>query len=105
MDGVPILSVRCDVEARRRQATARCDHCRKPLRAGRGLTGPGDTQFDSTACRHKYLSTAELRRLQNGHRVARSRLKTATIYRAGVAYRSLGGREWPLVERLLRSFL
>ena len=87
------------------QVTARCDQCRKPLRAGRSLTGPRDTQFDSADCRHAYVSTAELRRLQNGHRVARSRLKTATISRAGVAYRSLGGRDWPLVERLLRSIL
>jgi hypothetical protein len=87
------------------QATARCDQCRKPIRAGRGLFGPDDTQFDSADCRHAYLRTAQLRRLQNSHRVARSRVKAAIISRAGVAYRALGGRDWPLVERLLRSIL
>ena len=85
--------------------TARCDHCRKSLRAGRGLDGPNGTQFDSLACRKGYLSAAQLKGLQNGLRVARSRLKAATIARAAVTYRTLGGRDWPLVERLLRSLL
>jgi hypothetical protein len=51
------------------------------------------------------VSTQELKGLQNGMRVARSRLKAAVIGRAGGAYRRLGGRDWPLVERLLRSLL
>jgi hypothetical protein len=85
--------------------TARCDHCRKSLRAGRGLDGPGGTQFDSLTCRNAYLTTAQLKGLQNGLRVARSRLKAAAISRAGSTYQNLGGRDWPLVQRLLRSLL
>ncbi|HXH82037.1 MAG TPA: hypothetical protein VNN07_03820 [Candidatus Tectomicrobia bacterium] len=85
--------------------TARCDHCRKVLRAGRSIEGPGGTQFDSLACRKAHASTAELKRLQNGLRVARSRLKTAAIARAGTSYRTLGGRDWALVEQVLRSLL
>jgi hypothetical protein len=85
--------------------TARCDYCRKPLRAGCGVAGPRGTQFDSTACRKAYLSTAQLKALQNGLRVARSRLKAAAISRAAGTYRNLGGRDWPLVEQLLRSLL
>jgi len=85
--------------------TARCDHCRKRLRAGRGIGGPSGTQFDSPACRKAYLSTTQLKGLQNGLRVARFRFKTAAISRAGSTYRNLGGRDWPLVERLLRSLL
>ena len=85
--------------------TARCDHCRKPLRAGRSVAGPGDTQFDSLTCRNAYGRLVQLRGLQNGVRVARSRLKAGLISRAGGAYRQLGGQDWPLVERLLRSLL
>ena len=85
--------------------TARCDHCRQPVRVGRGLEGPGGTQFDSLTCRKAYVSTCELKGLQNGSRVARSRLKTAAIARAAIVYRNLGGREWPLVEQVLRSLL
>jgi hypothetical protein len=85
--------------------TARCDHCRKPLRAGRDIAGPGDTQFDSVTCRKAYVTTLQLRGLQNGVRVARSRLKAGLISRAAGTYRHLGGRDWPRVERLLRSLL
>jgi hypothetical protein len=85
--------------------TARCDHCRKPLGAGRGVSGPGDTQFDSVTCRKAYGSTLQLKGLQNGVRVARSRLKAGVISRAEGTYRRLGGRDWALVERLLRSLL
>jgi len=85
--------------------TARCDHCRKPLRAGRDVEGAGGTQFDSLSCQKAYASTSELKRLENGLRVARSRFKAAAISRAGTTYRSLGGRVWPLVEQVLRSLL
>lgn len=85
--------------------TARCDQCRKPLLSGATVPGPDDTQFDSVGCRKAYVSTLQLRGLQNGVRVARSRLKAGVISRAAVTYRRLGGRDWPLVERLLRSLL
>jgi len=85
--------------------TARCDHCRKPLRAGRGIAGPGGAQFDTVTCRDAFGNARQLKRLQNGLRVARSRFKAAAIARAGHTYRNLGGRDWPLVERLLRSLL
>jgi len=85
--------------------TARCDHCRKPLRAGRGVEGPGGTQYDSLSCRKAYVIKCELRGLQNGLRVARSRFKAAAIARAATAYRNLGGRDWPLVEQVFRSLL
>jgi hypothetical protein len=85
--------------------TARCDHCRKPVRAGRAIPGPSGTQFDSLACQKNYLGTAQLRGLQNGLRVARTRFKAAAIARAAGTYRNIGGRDWPLVERLLRSLL
>lgn len=85
--------------------TARCDHCRKPLRAGRGVEGPGGAQFDSLPCRKAYLSKSALKGLQNGLRVARSRFKAAAISRAGTTYRNLGGRDWPLVEQVFRSLL
>ena len=88
-----------------RAVTARCDHCRKPLRAGREITGPRGAQFDSLSCRTAFVDAAYLKGLQNGLRVARSRLKAAAIARAAHTYRDLGGREWPLVERLLRSLL
>lgn len=84
---------------------ARCDHCRKPLRAGRGIAGPRGAQFDSPSCRNAFVNTGHLKGLQNGLRVARSRFKAATISRAANTYRDLGGRDWPLVERLLRSLL
>jgi hypothetical protein len=51
------------------------------------------------------VNATQLKGLQNGVRVARSRFKAATISRAGTTYRNLGGRDWPLVERLLRSLL
>jgi hypothetical protein len=51
------------------------------------------------------MSKSELKSLQNGLRVARSRLKAAAIARAGISYRNLGGRDWPLVEQVLRSLL
>ena len=85
--------------------TARCDHCRKPLRAGQGVEGPGGTQFDSLSCRKAYVSKCELKGLQNGLRVARSRFKAAAIARAATTYRNLGGRDWPLVEQVCRSLL
>jgi hypothetical protein len=85
--------------------TARCDQCRKPLRAGCGVEGSGGTQFDSLTCRKAYVSKSELKGLQNGLRVARSRFKAAAISRAGSSYRKLGGRDWPLVEQVLRSLL
>jgi hypothetical protein len=85
--------------------TARCDYCRKPLRAIRSVDGPRGTQFDSLACRKAFGRVTQLKGLQNGLRVARSRLKATAISRAGDAYRNLGGRDWPLVERLLRSIL
>jgi hypothetical protein len=85
--------------------TARCDHCRKPLRAGRAVAGPGDSQFDTATCRKAYVTTLQLKGLQNGIRVARSRFKGGVISRAAGTYRHLGGRDWPLVERLLRSLL
>jgi hypothetical protein len=85
--------------------TARCDHCRKPLRAGRGIAGPRGAQFDSLGCRTAFVNTTHLKGLQNGLRVARSRFKAAAISRAANTYQNLGGRDWPLVERLLRSLL
>ena len=85
--------------------TARCESCRKPLRAGRGMAGPGDTQFDTVTCREAYVRTLQMKRLQNGIRVARSRFTAGVISRAGATYRQLGGRDWPLVERLLESLL
>jgi hypothetical protein len=85
--------------------TARCDHCRKPLRAGRAIAAPGGAQFDTLSCRNAFVNTRQLKGLQNSLRVARSRLKAAAISRAGRTYRTLGGRDWPLVERLLRSLL
>src|SRR5438270_518515 len=39
--------------------TARCDHCRKPLRAGRGIGGPSGTQFDSPVCRKAHVSATQ----------------------------------------------
>ena len=84
---------------------ARCDHCRKVLRASRSIDGPGGTQFDSLVCRQAHTSKTELKRLQNGLRVARSRLKTAAIKRAAISYRNLGGRDWVLVEQVLRALL
>jgi hypothetical protein len=91
--------------ARTASVTARCDQCRKPLRAGRGIAGPGGAQFDTPSCRNAFVHAGQLKDLQNGLRVARSRFKAAAITRAGHTYRSLGGRDWPLVERLLRSLL
>jgi hypothetical protein len=85
--------------------TARCDQCRTPVRAGRGIAGPGGAQFDTLSCRSAFVSATQLKGLQNGLRVARSRLKAAAIARAGHTYRNLDGRDWPLVERLLRSLL
>ena len=85
--------------------TARCDYCRKPVRAGRGIEGPGGTHFDALRCRREYMTASELRKLQNQLRVARSRLKAAAIARAGISYRNLGGRDWPLVEQILRSIM
>lgn len=85
--------------------TARCDQCRKPVRAGRGIAGAGGAQFDTLSCRSAFVSATQLKGLQNGLRVARSRLKAAAIARAGHTYRNLGGGDWPLVERLLRSLL
>jgi hypothetical protein len=85
--------------------TARCEKCRKPIRAGRGIAGPGDTQFDTVTCQQAYVGTLQLKGLQNGVRVARSRFKAGVISRAGGTYRHLGGRDWPLVERLLQSLL
>jgi hypothetical protein len=90
---------------RRPAVTARCDYCRKPIRAGRGVAGTGDTQFDSVPCRDAHVGALRLKGLQNGVRVARSRFKAGVISRAGGTYRHLGGRDWPLVERLLRSLL
>ena len=85
--------------------TARCENCRKPIRAGRGIAGPSDTQFDTVTCRKAYVGMLQLKSLQNGVRVARSRLKAGVISRAGGTYRHLGGRDWHLVERLLQSLL
>jgi hypothetical protein len=90
---------------RMRGVTARCDHCRKSINAGRGIPGPSDTQFDAIACREAYVGTLQLKGLQNGVRVARSRFKTGVISRAGQTYRRIGGRDWPLVARLLQSLL
>ena len=84
---------------------ARCDQCRKPLRAGRGIAGPRGAQFDSLTCRNAFASATHLKGLQNGLRVARSRVKSAAIARAETTYQKLGGRDWALVERLLRSML
>ena len=75
------------------------------MRAGRAISGANGTQFDSLTCRKSYVSTAQLRGLQNGLRVARTRFKAAAITRAAGTYRDIGGRDWPLVERLLRSLL
>jgi hypothetical protein len=91
--------------ARIRAVTARCDHCRKPIRTSQGISGPGDSQFDAVSCRKAYLGTLQLKGLQNGVRVARSRFKAGVISRAGVTYRRIGGRDWPLVARLLQSLL
>jgi hypothetical protein len=86
-------------------SVSRCDYCRKIIRAGRGIEGPAGTQFDSVTCRKAYLGQSELKSLQNRLRVARSRLKAAAIAHAGASYRNLGGRDWPLVEQVLRSLL
>ena len=72
---------------------------------GQGIAGPGDAQFDTVTCRKAYTGALQLKSLQNGVRVARSRLKTGVISRAAGTYRRLGGRDWTLVERLLRSLL
>jgi cytochrome c peroxidase len=40
--------------------TACCDHCRKPLRAGRGVAGPDETQFDSVTCRNAYVANTQM---------------------------------------------
>jgi hypothetical protein len=85
--------------------TARCDQCGKPLRAGRVVGSPDGMQFDSLTCRKAYSETAQMRALQNVLRVARSRLKATAITRAASIYRHLGGRDWPLVERVLRAIL
>lgn len=85
--------------------TARCDYCRKPLRAGRVVSDSGGLQFDSLRCRKRYVIAAQFRSLQNASRVARSRLKAIAILRAGRSYRELGGRDWALTERLLRAVL
>jgi hypothetical protein len=84
---------------------ARCDYCRKPLRAGRVVSGPGGLQFDSVRCGERHLIAAQFRNLQNASRVARSRLKASAIARGGRVYRELGGRDWSLTERLLRALL
>jgi hypothetical protein len=86
-------------------SVSRCDYCGKAIRAGRGIEGPGGTQFDSVTCRKAYMGRSELKSLQNRLRVARSRLKVAAIAHAGTSYRKLGGRDWPLVEQVLRSVL
>jgi hypothetical protein len=85
--------------------SARCDECRKPIRAGRGIEGPEGTHFDSLPCRKAYISKSQLKILENRLRVARSRLKAAVIAHASSSYQSLGGRDWPIVEQLLRSLL
>jgi hypothetical protein len=87
------------------EVTARCDNCRKPIRVGRGIDGPDNSQFDTVTCRKAYMGTLQLKGLENSVRVARSRFKAGVISRAGGTYRHLGGRDWPLVERLLRSLL
>jgi hypothetical protein len=84
---------------------ARCDQCRRPLRAHRVISGPDGLQFDSVRCRTLYLNARQLKSLENTVRVARSRLKAKTIERAVGLYRHSGGRDWVLVERLLRSVL
>ena len=84
---------------------ARCDYCRKPLRAGRVVSGPGGLQFDSVPCRERHLVAAQFRNPQNALRVARSRLKASAIARVGRLYCELGGRDWSLTERLLRAIL
>jgi hypothetical protein len=84
---------------------ARCDQCRRPLRTNRVIPGPDGLQFDSEKCRRLYLNARQLKSLENTVRVARSRLKAKTITRAVDLYRASGGRESPLVERLLRSVL
>lgn len=68
------------------------------------LSDDSDPEFPIVGlddCREAYLSTLQLKGLQNGVRVARSRLKAGVISRAGGTYRRLGGRDWPLVECLL----
>jgi hypothetical protein len=72
--------------------TARCDHCRKPIRAARGIRGPGDTQFDSVTCREAYVATLQLKGLQNSMRVARSRFKSRVICRMGPPIARSGGK-------------
>jgi hypothetical protein len=84
---------------------ARCDYCRKLLRAGRVVPGSGGLQFDSVRCEERHLIAAQFRNLQNALRVARSRLKASAIVRVGRVYRELGGRDWSLMERLLRAIL
>lgn len=84
---------------------ARCDDCRKPLRVGRVVSGPGSLQFDSVRCRERHLIATQFSNLQNALRVARSRLKASAIARVGRVYRELGGRNWSLTERLLRAIL
>lgn len=83
---------------------ARCDFCRKPLRADRVVSGSGVLQFDSLGCRERHL-IAVLRNLQNASRVARGRVKATAISRADRLYRELGGRDWSLTQRLLRAIL
>jgi hypothetical protein len=69
------------------------------------VDGPDGTQFDSVTCHKAFVSAARLKALQNSVRVARSRSKALAIAHAAEVYRHLGGRDWPLVERLLRSIL
>ncbi|MBI2205113.1 MAG: hypothetical protein HYU41_14790 [Candidatus Rokubacteria bacterium] len=90
----------------RRTERLRCDHCKKPILAPANVIAASDgLLFDSMRCKQRYLRLASLKALSNVVRVARSRLKARAIAKAEVAYRRLGGRDWPMVKMLLGAVL
>lgn len=94
------------VNGQGRVSVARCDYCRKTVRANaRAVVTPGGLLFDSPRCQKRYADRALVRGLANAVRVARSRLKTRTVQRAHSVYRTIGGRDWPKVKLLLGSVL
>lgn len=85
--------------------SARCEYCRKTIRAGRAISTPTGLLFDSLRCRDRYLRGRRLKDLQNAMRVARSRLKARAISKAEALYQELGEKDWPTVEEFLRALL
>lgn len=84
---------------------ARCEYCRKTIRAGRAISTPTGLLFDSLRCRDRYMRKTRVKGLQNAMRVARSRLKARAISRAAAVYQDLGGKDWLKVEEILQALL